>query len=758
MTRLLERAIALPVRGGVTVERRERPPLGKLRVGGRERRPQVARALVRRDGLPVAAAPGERLEHGGVGRERVVGSQRPAVVLRHPRSREHAPAVGVGDHDLAGPAHIARGRVAGVGHPAVGQRAERGQPRERVRAAVHDRRALVGLQAHHRPRARPVPGPHARQLAPGAERARGARLTAHGAPALVGRAELVEHVGGVGRGRGAAARAVVVGSGDHGARGQQVQQRRELARQRAPLLHEPVDRPEQVDRSQVGVRHRVADRHRPVGQRRQDRVDRPAPVVVRVELAGEHDRAPVGADRRVDVVRRVLPGRGDPLPRQPRVERPPAHQRPARDRRQPGQGDRRQHRQRPAAGAEPRRRPRRPQPAEARERERHQRPRLVGRAQELQRRDVVVGEVHRAPQRRPLREARDHHHEPGEREHEQERGRPRAPQQRERAEHDRRHEQPGEHHRPGEQEHRAVAEQRPQPPAVADAEVGDPVAHQPQRFGQARRRPDRPGLLGEAQEVDAVERLHERRDHPPDRPEPRQQHRPPAEGEQRATADLAREPRVDGEQQRSQQHPRGHGRVDAAARAGDRERERRRPPPRARRAQAAMHAQQQPRERRVAEQRHGRARGEHGHVRVEQEQQAGDQVRGAARAARQRVHQPHDPPRGQAQDEPEPQPVHEPRREPEHPPEREERPHREQVAPVLAALDVPEVLGRRPRGRHVAEERDRIDVQADLRVRRRLAGTLDQRKGERQGREAREDEAIHGGPAHGADHRGASSA
>ena len=127
-----------------------------------------------------------------------------------------------------------------------------------------------------------------------------------------------------------------------------------------------------------------------------------------------------------------------------------------------------------------------------------------------------------------------------------------------------------------------------------------------------------------------------------------------------------------------------------------------------------------------------------------------DQVRGAARAARQRVHQPHDPPRGREQDQPEPQPVHEPRREPEHPPEREERPHWEQVAAVLAALDVPEVLGRRPRGRHVAEERDRIDVQADLRVRRRLAGTLDQREGEGQDREAREDEAIHGRPAHGA--------
>ena len=80
-------------------------------------------------------------------------------------------------------------------------------------------------------------------------------------------------------------------------------------------------------------------------------------------------------------------------------------------------------------------------------------------------------------------------------------------------------------------------------------------------------------------------------------------------------------------------------------------------------------------------------------------------------------------------------------------PEREERPHREQVAAVLAALDVPEVLGRRPRGRDVAEEPQRVDVEADLRVRAGFAGSLEQRERERERRQARGDEAL---PAHAA--------
>ena len=62
--------------------------------------------------------------------------------------------------------------------------------------------------------------------------------------------------------------------------------------------------------------------------------------------------------------------------------------------------------------------------------------------------------------------------------------------------------------------------------------------------------------------------------------------------------------------------------------------------------------------------------------------------------------------------------------EPERVAEREERPHREQVAAVLAALHVPEVAGRRPRARDVAQETGGIDVQVDLRVRGRQPGPL----------------------------------
>ena len=64
--------------------------------------------------------------------------------------------------------------------------------------------------------------------------------------------------------------------------------------------------------------------------------------------------------------------------------------------------------------------------------------------------------------------------------------------------------------------------------------------------------------------------------------------------------------------------------------------------------------------------------------------------------------------------------------------EREERPHREQVAAVLAALDMAEVAGRRPRARHVGQEADRVDVQVDLRVRGRQARPLQQRDDERE--------------------------
>ena len=211
VARLLERAVGLPVRRGVAVEGGERPPLGELRVGGRERHPQVARAVVRRHGLPVAAARREQVEHRGVGRERVVGGQRPAVVLRHPRGGEHAPAVGVGDHDLARAAHLRGILVAGVGDPPGRQRPKAARPASASAAAVDDRGALRRPRsAHHRPRAGRDPrrARAAARAPPPASPPRAAR--AHRAPGGVGLAELVEHVGGVGGRRRAAPGAVVV--------------------------------------------------------------------------------------------------------------------------------------------------------------------------------------------------------------------------------------------------------------------------------------------------------------------------------------------------------------------------------------------------------------------------------------------------------------------------------------------------------------------------------------------------------------------
>ena len=154
--------------------------------------------------------------------------------------------------------------------------------------------------------------------------------------------------------------------------------------------------------------------------------------------------------------------------------------------------------------------------------------------------------------------------------------RPREAGQRERG-----HEQPRDHDRQREQQHAAVAEVRPQLAAVADAQVRDPVAHQPQRLGQARRAPDRPGLLGEAQEVDAVARLHEQRHDPPRRDDGRRDRRPPRRTPTPPASSRRPDPAlVEREQQRPDQHPGRHRRVHPASGRRDDQRERRRPAPR----------------------------------------------------------------------------------------------------------------------------------------------------------------------------------
>ena len=192
----------------------------------------------------------------------------------------------------------------------------------------------------------------------------------------------------------------------------------------------------------------------------------------------------------------------------------------------------------------------------------------------------------------------------------------------------------------------------------------------------------------------------------------------------------ARPPRpalVERQQQRPDEHPRRHRRVHAPAGGGHDQRERRRPHPPA--AEPARDAHQQPRQRGVAEQRDRRAAGEDDDVRVEQStSRPGDGVRRRPRRPASSSISRTAPQAASARISAEPQPLHEPRREPERVAEREERPHREQVAAVLAALHVAEVAGRRPRARDVAQETGGIDVQVDLRVRGRQPGPLRERE------------------------------
>ena len=193
----------------------------------------------------------------------------------------------------------------------------------------------------------------------------------------------------------------------------------------------------------------------PVGQRRQDRVERAAPVVEGEELA----RAGPSRARRAAAC-----GRGRGRRRATRRAR-------RRAARAGGRGRRRA----PAASTRPPRAPRRaderrrragagaarctasaPRPASP---SATQRPRLVGRAQELHGLHVVVGEGRRAAQRRALGEAGDITSRPSEHQRQEERRVARAP-------------------RPGER---------------AQAQRGDAPASPATTGASPRRRPRRPG-------------------------------------------------------------------------------------------------------------------------------------------------------------------------------------------------------------------------------------------------------------------------
>ncbi len=272
---------------------------------------------------------------------------------------------------------------------------------------------------------------------------------------------------------------------------------------------------------EVGEGHDVAHRHRPVGERREDRVDRAAPAVEGEQLSGKHHGARLARQGAIEVVPGVAPGRGHALPQQLLVQRVAAHQRPGRRHEQGQAGAGERDPGHPAPGRPPRRHPppqsRRAETAQPGEAESHERPGLVGRAQEVRGLDVVVGEVQRAAQRGPLGKADGHHERPGEHESEEERAVALPARAGEAAEREGGHEQRGGHHQRGEQQRARVGEVRARGAVETHPDVAHPVAHQAQRLAHARGVPDRPLLLGELEEVDPVARLHEDRRDPPQR-------------------------------------------------------------------------------------------------------------------------------------------------------------------------------------------------------------------------------------------------
>ncbi|HVG74706.1 MAG TPA: hypothetical protein VM824_04955 [Thermoleophilaceae bacterium] len=192
---------------------------------------QVAGALKRRDRLGVAAAGRERLDRGEVLVQALVGGERGADVLVEELGHHAAAPVRIRDHDLrAGPGlatKLARIEVAGVqDRRPLRERAEGGQAREPLGRPVHDRGPPGGHA--HEPAAGPdVVAPHLRHARGSVELPSRGRGSAHGPVGARGLAEalpgqLLRRRGGV---HAAAARDVVVASGDHRARPDQPKQR-----------------------------------------------------------------------------------------------------------------------------------------------------------------------------------------------------------------------------------------------------------------------------------------------------------------------------------------------------------------------------------------------------------------------------------------------------------------------------------------------------------------------------------------------------
>ena len=728
----IQRGVGLPRGVRVPVERRIRAvlrELGQLRVVGRL---HVTHAGELRHGLGVGPPVGEWVHQRGVGAERVGRRLRGTDVRIDPAGDEHPPAVGVGDEHIAAGQRLAAdgggGLVAGVEQRlGAGQPAQSGDVGDALGRAVDDRRRSAGFNPHQSARRRVV-DPHLRQPLGRVGGLRRGDERLH-RPVAVGGAAQTRLGGQLLRGRvgseRAAERVVVIGGCNHRPGAHQIQQRSQFSGQQPLLLHEVVDRPQEVGGVQVVERRHVADRDGTLGGGDQDRIDRAAPVVVRVGLPGEDQRAAVGRQPRVEVLAGVGPGR--------RYGRVRQFQRPALEqgqRAQYHQGRRHHQRRGPGEAVEQTPQRRRRATGQQRHRQCQQRPGLVGGAQELDGADVVVDERSAAARQGPARKADGHHQQRHQHQGQQKRAVAPAARPHVAAERQCRHQQRRGDHPRVEQQRGGVLVIRDQPAAEPDAEVRRPVPHQPQALRQAGGGPDRADLLGELQEVQPVPRLDEQRHHPPGRRDRRGERRAPGHRPRRRPGGVSQPHLVEHQQHRPEQHQRGHGRVNAAAAGGRHQRERRRPPPPPGLPQAAMGDHHQPRQRRVGQQEHGHAAGEDHDIRVDHVDEPGDNVRGAAPAAQQRVDQPDHAPGGQRQQPAQPQPLGHPIGQAQDVPEREERVHRPQVAGVLAALDVPQPLGRAPHRHQVGQVAQRVDVQVDLGVGRVLAGPLGERQRE----------------------------
>jgi hypothetical protein len=360
------------------------------------------------------------------------------------------------------------------------------------------------------------------------------------------------------------------------------------------------------------------------------------------------------------------------VPRHLLLDRGAAHERQGCQDDQPGQRGGRADECRPAQRTLGQRAQPRPgqvgaQTEQTRDADRHQRRRLLRRAHEGDDRDVAIDPDHRRPRRRPVREAGDLDRGAGQQHEQQERRVGQAPRPHEAGDGQGRNQQRRPDHQWVEEQRARLREQRRVEAVEPDTDVGRPVAHQAQRLRGVPGRPDRAGLLREAQEVDAVSRVDEERDDPPQRRERPEQPHAQQEAGRVAPAHRPDDGLVEQQEQRADEHPAHDRAVDAASERGEDERERRRPPPAAPAAappahgpHAVEHDEQQPGQRGVADERRGRAAREDDGVGVEEVERRRDDVRDAARAADEDVEEAQDAPRRQGEDHRQPQPGDDP--------------------------------------------------------------------------------------------------